>query len=401
MNTHVVARATRRAWLAALLACAAAVLVVALPQRADAHGASTAYLDVAPSAQGTLALQWSVALRDLDAVLDLDANGDGVLRWSEVIARRDDLVRTTRDAIRLSSNGTACNTGVAAPRFTQLDSGGYAVIELQAECRTNATLQLDYRFQQKVDATHRVLLSLPGHVTPRPVAPGERIDLSIAPGDATTTGATAHTVDVRALLADGFTHILGGFDHLLFLVALLLPAVMQRQGSRWVARADLKPALVEVACIATAFTLAHSLTLGLASFHLVAVPGRVIEPLIAFTVLAAALNNLKPLVTRRVALVAFAFGLIHGFGFAEVLAPLDLPARELALALLGFNLGVEGGQLAIIACAFTLLALLRRWRGYARWIVGAGSAALALTAGVWMIERVFNLPLFALVAART
>jgi hypothetical protein len=379
----------------------AAICFAMFTSAAHGHAASTAYLDIGAPMAGTVDVQWAVALRDLDAVLDLDADSDDTLTWSEVVARRAAIERTTRDAVRLTSGNMACTLEIAPLRFAQLDSGGYAVVNAKVLCPTTADdLQLDYRFLRQIDATHRVLLSTPTSATPRPVAPNERVDVALTILGASATDRTTRAVDFRALLANGVTHILTGIDHLLFLVALLLPAVMRRTGERWVARARLKPALVEVVWIATAFTAAHSLTLGLASFHVIAIPARVIEPLIAATVLAAALNNLKPIVTRRVAAVAFCFGLIHGFGFAEVLAPLNLPARELAVALFGFNLGVEIGQLATIGCAFALLALARHWVGYGRWVLGAGSATLALTASVWMVERIFDVPLFALALAR-
>jgi hypothetical protein len=350
------------------------------------HAASTAYLDIGAPQANAIELQWVVSLRDLDAVLELDANSDGELTWSEVAARQTDIETLARQQLRLSAGQVTCNLDIAPLRFVQLDSGGYAALQAKATCPAGTGhLQLDYRFLDRIDATHRALLTTPDSTTPRPVAPGQHVDLQLA---ATGSG-------FGALLANGITHILGGPDHLLFLVALLLPAVVLRNGGCWVARTELKPALVEVVLIATAFTVAHSITLGLASFHLVSVPARVIEPLIALTVLAAALNNLWPVVTKRLAAVAFCFGLVHGFGFAEVLAPLNLPARELAIALLGFNVGVEIGQLAIITTAFCLLALARHWRGYPRWVLGAGSAMLALTAGIWIFERLFDVPLFA------
>jgi HupE / UreJ protein len=113
-------------------------------------------------------------------------------------------------------------------------------------------------------------------------------------------------------------------------------------------------------------------------------------------VLAAALNNLWPLVTRRLAWVAFGFGFIHGFGFAEVLVPLELAPAEMARALLLFNLGVEAGQLAIVAVAFALLAAVRHWAAYPRWVLQGGSAAMALLACGWLIERVFDVSVFEL-----
>jgi hypothetical protein len=215
----------------------------------------------------------------------------------------------------------------------------------------------------------------------------------------TVTLASADATDevpsgFAGFLASGIAHIAGGYDHVLFLLCLLLPAVLQRQNAdntdRWVARENLTSALVAVVWIATAFTIAHSITLGLATFGVIRIPASVIEPLIALTILVTALNNVWPVVTRRLAAVAFAFGLIHGFGFAEVLAPLSLPRGELGTALLGFNLGVEIGQLAIVAAAFLVLSALRRWSGYARWILGLGSMLIAIVAVLWFIERVFD-----------
>jgi hypothetical protein len=355
-----------------------------------AHAASTAYLDIGTPQANEVAIQWVVPLRDLDAVLDLDANADGQLAWSEVAARRRDIEALMLEQLHISSGGNACTLAIEPPRFADLESGGYAALPARARCPgTIDRVQLDYRFLEHLDATHRVLLTAPATRTPRPLAPGQRVELDLRSAPS----------GFGPLLANGITHILGGADHLLFLVALLLPAVVTRTAGRWVARTDLKAALLEVVWIATAFTVAHSITLGLASFHIVSIPGRVIEPLIALTVLLAALNNLRPVVTRRLAAVAFCFGLVHGFGFAEVLAPLALPVRELALALFGFNLGVEIGQLAIITSVFALLALARHWQGYGRWVLGAGSTLLALTAGIWIVERVFNVPVFALAVA--
>lgn len=376
-------------WLSALLCC---LFFASFSCSALAHAASTAYLDIGSMQANELALQWVVSLRDLDAVLDLDANADGRLAWSEVTARRGDIEALTVTQLRLSApGGAACALVIEPLRFVQLDSGGYADVTARARCPVEFDrLHLDYRFLERFDATHRVLVTTPGMRTPHPLAPGERVELKLARSAPAGFGA---------LLANGVTHILGGPDHLLFLVVLLLPAVVTRTAGRWVARTDLKPALLDVVWLATAFTLAHSITLALASFKIVAIPVRVIEPMIALTVLLAALNNLRPVVTQRLAAVAFGFGLIHGFGFAEVLAPLALPAPELALALLGFNLGVEAGQLAIIATAITLLAFARRWQGYGRWVLGAGSTVLALIAGIWIIERVFDVPVFALALA--
>jgi hypothetical protein len=171
----------------------------------------------------------------------------------------------------------------------------------------------------------------------------------------------------------------------LFLVSLLLPAVLMAP--------RFAPAFWEVLKVVTAFTVAHSITLALAALGVVTLPSRLVESAIAASVVLAALNNVWPIVQRGRWLVAFAFGLIHGFGFASVLADLGLPQESLLLALVGFNLGVEAGQLCIVAAFLPLAYAMRHTWVYRRMIVVGGSAVIVLIAALWMVERVFDLEL--------
>jgi hypothetical protein len=199
----------------------------------------------------------------------------------------------------------------------------------------------------------------------------------------------------------GFTHILPlGFDHILFLLALLLPAVLWWENGRWRPAMALRTVLLETAGIVTAFTLAHSLTLSLAVLGVVNLPSRLVESVIALTVFLAALNNLFPVVTTRRWLLAFTLGLIHGFGFASALWDLGLPMDALALALASFNLGVETGQLAIVAAVLPLAFALRQTWLYRRLALPVGSATVALLALVWCLERGLNINLLQASAAR-
>lgn len=350
---------------------------------ANAHSTSTAYLEADATSRVSPVLQWRIALRDLDALLDLDANGDGQLAWGEVADRANDINALAASKIAVKSGASACALRFDPPRYVRVADAGYAQLDATATCSAGVALTLEYRLFEGVDPSHRVLLTMRGGAQPRIIEPG-----------ATATLASADPVEevpsgFSGFLTSGIAHIAGGYDHVLFLLCLLLPAVLQRREHRWVARDNLISALVAVIWIATAFTIAHSLTLALATFDVIRIPARVIEPLIALTILATALNNIWPIVTRRLAAVAFVFGLIHGFGFAEVLAPLSLPRGELGLALLGFNLGVEIGQLAIVAAAFVVLAALRRWSGYSSWILVLGSLLIAIVAALWFVERVF------------
>ncbi|MFN7980098.1 MAG: HupE/UreJ family protein [Vicinamibacterales bacterium] len=172
----------------------------------------------------------------------------------------------------------------------------------------------------------------------------------------------------------GYTHILPkGADHLLFVAGLFLLA------------ARLGPVLVQV----TTFTVAHSVTLGLALYGLVSLPGRVVEPLIALSIVYVAVENLRTttLSARRVALV-FLFGLLHGLGFAGVLTGLALPREDIALGLAGFNLGVEGGQLTVIAALALVLGPWRDRAWYRTRVVVPASLAIALVGAYWTVTRV-------------
>jgi hypothetical protein len=188
-------------------------------------------------------------------------------------------------------------------------------------------------------------------------------------------------------------HIALGFDHLLFLLSLLLPVVLRRSGERWEPEAALRAAGADVLRVVTAFTLAHSLTLSLAALGVLRLPSRWVESAIAASVVLAAANNLWPLVGGRRWLAAFGFGLVHGLGFASVLGDLGLPRTALVAALLGFNLGVELGQLAFVALLLPLAWRLRSWVGYPRFVLAGGSAAIALLASLWLIERSLGLSL--------
>ena len=156
-------------------------------------------------------------------------------------------------------------------------------------------------------------------------------------------------------------------------------------------RSRLRTAFIDVLKIVTAFTVAHSFTLSLATLQVVSLPARISESAIAMSVVLAALNNLFPIIRGRRWVVAFCFGLIHGFGFASVLTDLGLPSGVLALALIGFNLGVEVGQIAIVAIFLPVAYLLRRTWLYRSLVLVGGSSAIVAVAALWFVERAFNL----------
>ena len=139
----------------------------------------------------------------------------------------------------------------------------------------------------------------------------------------------------------------------------------------------------------TSFTIAHSITLSLAALDIVTLPGRPVETIIAFSIALAAFHNIYPLWNAREWIIAFVFGLFHGFGFASVMADLGLSNDYMAYTILGFNVGVEFGQVLIILAIFPLLFLIRRWKYYGHFVFW-GSAFLILISMQWVIERGFD-----------
>ena len=213
---------------------------------------------------------------------------------------------------------------------------------------------------------------------------------------AVTASAGASGLSFVGFVAEGMHHIAIGLDHVLFLVVLLMVAVWRRvptAGGGWVPRARAASAWRETLHLVTAFTVAHSLTLALAALGVLAPPSRWVESLVAVSVLVTALDNIRPFLPGPRWGAVAVFGLVHGFGFAGPLQDLGLVQGQLALPLLGFNLGVELGQLALVALLLPLALALREAQLYRRVVVHGGSALVALLALGWTLERVFVIEL--------
>ncbi|MCF8179011.1 MAG: HupE/UreJ family protein [Sulfuritalea sp.] len=362
-------------------------LIVLLSLPVLAHKASDSYLvlDVAGS---EISGQWDIALRDIDFALGLDLDGNGEITWGELRARHADIDAWALGRLTLQRGGT-CRVRVSDHLVDSHTDGGYTVLKLAGSCpAAQGDLTLGYRLLFELDALHRGLLRLTlDGATQTAVMSPERSEQRFVAGD------VSRLAQFGQYLVEGIWHIWIGFDHILFLLSLLLPAVLVHDARRWRGVARFGEALREVLWVVTAFTVAHSITLSLAALGLVSLPSRLVESAIAASVVLAAANNLKPLVEHRRWMVAFGFGLIHGFGFASVLVELGLPRETLVLSLLGFNLGVETGQLAIVAVFLPLAYFLRDTIFYRRGVFIGGSLLTLLIALFWFIERAFDLKL--------
>jgi hypothetical protein len=359
---------------------------------AFAHKASDSYLVLNINGQ-EVSGQWDIALRDIDFAIGLDANGDADITWGEVRARHADIAAWALGRLSLERGGN-CPLNAVEHLIDDHTDGAYAVLRFSGTCPSSAKpLALNYRLLFDIDQLHRGLLrlNLDGVSHTSVLGPNS----GVVPFEA---GRTSRLTQFTQYLVEGVWHIWIGFDHILFLLSLLLPAVLvssvlANKARYWNGVPSFRVAFSEVLWVVTAFTLAHSITLSLAALQISELPSRLVESCIAASVVLAAANNLWPLVERRRWLVAFSFGLIHGFGFASVLTELGLPKEALVLSLLGFNLGVEIGQLAIVAVFLPAAYLVRNTALYRKGIFVGGSVLTMLVALVWLAERVFSLKL--------
>ncbi len=366
----------------------AMLLILLASPAALAHKPSDSYLSLQVT-ETAIQGQWDIALRDLDYALGLDDNQDGAITWGELRAQHAEIAAYALARLALSADGEACTTAVLEHLVDDHSDGAYAVLRFSAGCKTEPkVLSAHYRLFFDVDPQHRGLLRLEHAGQTRTAifsaaTPVQRFELAENDRLRQFIDYTAH----------GVWHIWIGFDHLLFLLSLLLPAVLIRVDGGWTGAARFRDALWEVVKVVSAFTLAHSITLTLAALDVVQLPSRWVESAIAASVIVAALNNLIVMAGASRWLFAFAFGLIHGFGFASVLADLGLPQNALLLALVAFNLGVEAGQLAIVALFLPLAWGVRNQWIYRRGVLAGGSLLVIATAGIWLVERVFDLKL--------
>ncbi len=359
-----------------------ALALLAAATSAHAHVASNGFLSLqveGARVDGALEL----AVRDAEIAVGLDADHDGQVTWGEARAAQGALVSYLRQHLQLSQAQGRCQLQFGAVQINERVDGNYLWQPFTAVCPVALhELTINYSLLDQEDPSHRGLLTLIAQrVAQTAVLGGGR---SVQSFDLRHPSAWYAFVEY---LQAGIWHIWSGIDHLLFLLSLLLPAVLVRRDHRWQAVPQAAPALLNIIKVVTAFTLAHSITLSLAAFDIIRLPSRLTESVIAASIVVAALNNVFPLVTEARWRIAFAFGLLHGFGFAAVLSEMGLPQGARLVSLLAFNLGVEAGQLAVVLAVMPVAYLLRSTRFYQGALMPWGSTGIAGLALVWLIQR--------------
>jgi hypothetical protein len=361
-------------------ACLVALMLAACS--AHAHIASNGFLNIKVDAT-QISGAMELAIRDAELAIGLDRDGNGKVTWGELKSSQTALQNYVVGHLRLAGNGGPCPLAFGPVQVNERVDGGYVWLPFTADCgATLERLAIDYRMLDSEDPSHRGLLSLSSNGTAQTAVLGG----TAQPRPFTLEAPAAWSAFTEYLHA-GIWHILTGVDHLLFLLSLLLPAVLVRRQNRWEAVPVAAPAFANIVKVVTAFTLAHSITLSLAAFEVIRLPSRLTESIIAASIFIAALNNIFPRVTQGRWRIAFAFGLLHGFGFASVLAEMGLPKGARLISLVAFNLGVEVGQLGVVLAVMPLAYLVRSTSFYRRGVMPWGSSAIACLALVWFAQR--------------
>ena len=365
---------------------------------AGAHDgkASVIYLDLYPDGTAQGQIEHPITL--LNDVFDLGLDKDGATE-QDIAAIEGELRSFNADNLQIvSADGTewVINfTGEVEP--IQTETQVYAAFKFDIENVFDApprefTVTYDGIIEDGAHLAQVVMRTDP--VTGVFLNEGNAVPGFIGTGDDASLPVNLDNPDMwRAFtgtVALGMEHIFIGTDHILFVLVLLLPAVMVFSlADGWAPVPNFKAGLWRVLKIATSFTIAHSITLTLGGLDIIQLPSKLVETVIALSIIATAMHNLKPIFANREAFIAFAFGIFHGFGFAGLLAELGVGKGQRVLSLLGFNIGVEIGQGFIILLLFPALYLLRRTTTYP-WVLRLGSILLALVASVWALERIFE-----------
>ena len=370
-----------RPCLRAIFVLLAACLSLLAGRTAEAHANGASYLRIEASGPGAaISASWDIAAADLELPLELDADGDGAFTAAEIGARRAAIMQFAASRLAMRRGDAPCGLAMQGISTRQRGSQPYVSLQLSGACPQSGPLAV----------TSEMFFGSRGYTTLLDVqTPHARFPAVLSMGENRWSEPAAPSVLATLLrfLREGVWHVLVGYDHIAFLLLLLLPSVLRGTDSGWTAAPSGREVFRDLLKIVTAFTIAHSITLGLASTGAVRIPVQPVEVAIAGSIVVAGLLNLFPAASGWRLRLAFGFGFVHGFGFANALREIAADGSQLAPMLAGFNLGVEMAQLMIVVTALPVLWFLSRGPRYSRRLMPALSLATALTGAVWFVGR--------------
>lgn len=354
------------------------------PVLVAAHSLNDSFFDLQLN-EGAVSGSLQVAISDLEIAIGLDNNQDTQITWGEIRRASPAIAGYVNSRIELSRGDQVCTLSTNDLAIEQLSGGPYVTMGLIGQCAESGALSLDYGLLFDVDNSHRGIAAIS--------VDGESATRLFSPANQSLTldgGSLSFWTPLISFIGEGIWHIWIGIDHILFLLAMLLGVVLHTHRTRTTSTTIWTETGWSIVKMVTAFTLAHSITLILASLRIVELPAQLVETAIALSVVVSAVNILIPIFGRHHWPVAFAFGLVHGFGFANVLGDLNLATGQFVASLLGFNIGVEIGQLVIVLGLIPILALLIHWQWSRRLTTVLSALAIAQVGMLWFLDRGFG-----------
>ena len=365
---------------------------LAAPSAAHALGEDYVFLTFN---EGSIEGHFEIHVDDLAEKLGIEVRAEEALALEDVNANAAKVQAYIRDHFAMGpEGGSPWELAFTHQAVTALPNGNFGQYHFQVALEELPDrIEFEHSMFYDGDKLHRGLLLVVYNAKTDTTYPDEYTALVFSP---TNREQVLDLHDVpsimtpREMIVQGVWHIWIGIDHILFLLALMLPTVLVF-GERMRPVEGFKPALIQLLKIVTVFTIAHSVTLLLAALDFISVPSRVVESIIALSIILVALNNITGKVREGSLWVILGLGLFHGLGFASVMAHLPFRMVDLVKTVIGFNIGVELGQIAIVAVVFPILFFLRKSSLYQPLILRGVSVLLIAISGYWFVQRAFGL----------
>lgn len=359
-----------------------------------AHQSSTSFVNF-EQGNNNINGVWKIAIEDLTDIRNFDANNDGGIQWQELKNNKNLLLLSLKGGLKLISDNGMCDIEHSNSRLSlenTLDRN-YILFPFKANCSMSSITIIKYNYFFDVDSDHKGIITISENEN--------KPSIYVASVNNRVFNINSNQADsFVGIVKEGVWHIWMGFDHIIFVLTLLFGLLFTSDSSK----PDKKSKIIEVTKVITAFTVAHSITLALAALDIMSPSIRLIESAIALTLVIAAIHNVRHhFPTKTISLfswpiwkMAFVFGLIHGFGFANVLAEMNLSMTDIAKTLLAFNLGVEIGQLAIVVLFILTSLILFSFikRSSLKKLIPISSILVMFVGTFWFVERAFEVTIF-------
>ena len=359
------------------------ICFVIVPSVSMANKPSDSYLKI--EVDKTFTVQWDIALRDLEILIGLDSNFDGKITWGEVRQQQQKIFDEAVPDLKISIDEVDLPLQPTGLKVTEHSDGAYAVLELTSDAMERFTLmKVDYDFFFDVDQTHRSLVDYGGDF-----GSGSYVITDVDKTLVIPEGGTHWFYLTLTYIKVGAKRFFTDYDHLAFLIALILPSVWQFEEKRlkYIPVVKGKTAIQAIFWLVICLTFAQWITLSQSVSDSTASQSNWVQTAMAALVALSAIHNMYPMTRYWGVIATIGFGLLLGLGSGEFLKQQGLPSAMVPISLLGFSIGLGLAQLALVAVLFSVAVMIRRTNFYDQFVFHGGSTLIVVLGTMWVIER--------------